>query len=80
MKKFYGTLGQHATEMTDFRNKKLKSLTNEQQKSFQNEKNCYICAEGLKISMLKEYCKIRDHCHYTAEHRGAANLFPRFTG
>ena len=34
MKKFYGTLGQHATEMIDFRNKKLKSLTNEQQKSF----------------------------------------------
>ena len=52
----------------------MKLLTKEQQKSYENAKNCYICKEKLKIKNTedKKYRKVRDHCHYTGEYRAAA--------
>ena len=37
--------------------------------------NCYICQEKFENKYLKDkkYCKVRDHCHYTGEYRGAAH-------
>ena len=38
------------------------------------QKICYICKKKLKANMLKvnTYRKVKDHCHYTGEYRGAA--------
>ena len=53
MKNFWESLREHAMRIINFKNKKMKLLTNEQQKSYQNPKICYICKENLKINMLK---------------------------
>ena len=37
----------------------------------ENEKICYTCKE--KFVNNKRYCKVRDHCHFTGEYRGAAD-------
>ena len=46
-----------------------------QQESYENAKICYICNEKFENKNLKDkkYCKVRDHCHYTREYRGAAH-------
>ena len=53
----------------------MKSLTNKQQKSYENPKYCFICKEKFedKQTSDKNYRKIRDHCHYAGEYRGAAH-------
>ena len=53
----------------------MKLLRNKQQKSYENAKICYICKEKLedKHAKDKKYCKVRDHCHYPGEYRGAAH-------
>ena len=62
-------------EITSFKKKIKKLLMNEQQKSYQNPKICYICNQKFedKHNKDKTYHKIRDHCHYTGEYRGAAH-------
>ena len=53
----------------------MKLLTKQQQESCKNAKLCYICKEKFENKYLKykNYCKVRDHCHYTGEYRGAAH-------
>ena len=53
MKKFCESLRKHVMEITDFKTKEIKLLTNEQQKSYENAKIGYICKENLSINMLK---------------------------
>ena len=50
-------------------------LTNEQQKSYENAKICYVCQEKFEDRHAKDgkYCKVRGHFHYTGENRGAAH-------
>ena len=45
-------------------------LINEQQKSYQNAKTCYIGKKPFKDIYAEDtkYCKIRDHCHYSGEY------------
>ena len=75
MKKFCESLREHAMKINNFKKKKLKLLTNEQQESYENIKICYICKEKFENKYVKDkkYCKVRNHCHYTVEYRGAAN-------
>ena len=42
-------------------------LTRAEQKSFEKAVNCYICGGELKKD------KVRDHCHFTGQYRGAAH-------
>ena len=42
-------------------------LTREEQKSFDTSVNCHICSGELKKD------KVRDHCHFTGQYRGAAH-------
>ena len=53
----------------------MKLLTKEQQESYENAKISYICKEKIENKYLKDkgYHKVRDHCHYTGEYRGAAH-------
>ena len=56
----------------------MKLLRKEWQESYENAKICYICKEKseneyLKDKKYKKYCKVRDHCHYTGEYRGAVH-------
>ena len=55
----------------------MKLLTKEQQESHENAKSVKkdICKEEFENKYLKDkqYRKVRDHCHYTGEYRGAAH-------
>ena len=50
-------------------------LTKELQESYENKKTCYTCQEKFenKFCKDKKYFKVRDHCHYTVEYRGASH-------
>ena len=61
-------------KIINFKKKKIKLLTEEQQKSHKNTKICYICKKNEnKYVKDKKYCKVRDNYHYTVEYRGAAD-------
>ena len=53
--------------------KKWGLLTKEQQESYENANICFVCKEKFEKKCLKDkkYCEVRDHCHYTGEHRSA---------
>ena len=72
MKKFYESLKEHAMKKINFKKKKMKLFTKEQQESYENSKIRYICKEKFENEYLKDrkYRKVRDHCHYTGEFRG----------
>ena len=53
-------------------------LTNEENKSYEKQKVCYICKKEFSTdendkNAFKLYHKVRDHCHYTGKFRGAAH-------
>ena len=69
MKKFCESLTGHAMKIINFKKKKTKLLTKEQQESFENIKICYNCKDRCENKYLedKKYSKVKDHCHYTGE-------------
>ena len=72
MKRFFKFLREHAMKLI-LKRINMKLLTKEQQESYENAKICYICKEKFENKYLKDkkYRKVRDHCHYTGEYRGA---------
>ena len=62
-------------KMINFKKKKMKLLTKEQQESYKNAIICDICKEKFENKYLKDNknCEVRDHCHYTGEYRGATH-------
>ena len=44
----------------------------EENKSYEIQKVCYICKKRFSSDDNKKYQKIRDHCHHTGQFRGAA--------
>ena len=50
MKKFCEYLREHAIKMINFKKKKMKLLTTEQQESNENVQICFICKEKFEIS------------------------------
>ena len=59
-------------DIINFKKKKMKLLTKEQQESNKNAKLCYHCIEKIKHKHVKDkkHCKVRNHCHYTWECKG----------
>ena len=50
-----------------YRHPKPLRLTEEEQKSFKEARICHICSKELKGD------RVRDHCHFTGEYRGASH-------
>ena len=75
MKTFCEFIREHAMKIINFKKKKTKLLTKEKQESYKNAKICYICKETFKNKYLKDkkHRKVKDHCYYTGEYRGAAH-------
>ena len=51
IKKFCEFLREHTMRIINFKKKKMKLLTKEQQESYENVKICYICKNNMKINM-----------------------------
>ena len=75
MKKFCEFLREHEMRIINFKKRKKKLLTKEEQESFENAKICHICKQNSEHKYLKDkkYHKVRGHCHYTREYRGVAH-------
>ena len=54
MKIFCESLREHAIKKINFKKKKMKLLTKEQQESYENAKICYICKEKSEKKYLKK--------------------------
>ena len=53
---------------------KLLKLTPEEEKDFRSAKVCHICDQDLLVCVKTGHIfKVRDHCHFTGEFRGAAH-------
>ena len=63
MKKLCEFLRQHVIIITDLKKKEMKLLAKEQQESYGNAKEGYICKEKFE-NKDKKYRKVRDHCLY----------------
>ena len=75
MKKFCGSLIEHAMKINNFNMKKNEVINKRAAESWmQNPEICHICQEKFQKEHVKDkkYYKVRDHCHYTGEYRGAA--------
>ena len=57
-----------------YSNPKPLKLTPQEQKDFQSAKVCHICEQEMNIDKeTGQILKVRDHCHFTGEYRGAAH-------
>ena len=67
MRKFRQSFRKHSMKITNFKNKKVKLLTNKQQESYENAKICYNCKEIFEHKYVKDkkYGKVRDHFNDT---------------
>ena len=54
MKKFCGSLREHAMKIINFKKKKMKLLTKELQESYENAKICYICKGKFESKKKKD--------------------------
>ena len=62
-------------KIINFEKKKIKLITKGLHGLYGNASICYIGKKRFENKCLKdkEYCKVRDHYHYTGEYRGAAH-------
>ena len=57
-----------------YMNPKPIKLTPQEQKEFQSAKVCHICEQDLNVDKeTGQILKVRDHCHFTGEYRGATH-------
>ena len=58
-----------------YTNPKPLKLTPQEQKDFQSTTMCHICEQDLNVDKETGHVfKVRDHCHFTGEYRGAAHF------
>ena len=70
----------HVTKLTlqiyqnYYKNPKTMIFNSEDQKDFQSARYCHICEKKLfRDKVTKKILKVRDHCHFTGEYRGASS-------
>ena len=67
-----------ATEIINYKEEEMTTLTSDEVTLYESQKKCHICKEKFcydknKKSEYALYHKVRDHCHYTGNFRGAAH-------
>ena len=79
MEKFCKDLKEHATQLIYCKKKnQMIPLTDEENKSYEKQKFCYICKAGFstdngnrvalnEVALNKRYHKVGDHCHCTGK-------------
>ena len=78
MKNFSRYLKKYVTEILKYEKREMIPLANEENKSYSKQKVCYISKKEFctsdenGIAFNKKYHKVRIHCHYTGQYRGAA--------
>ena len=76
MERFCKDLRDHAMRIVNYEKKEMIPLTDEENKSYEKQKVCYIYKKGFSTDDdddNKKYHKVRDHCHYTEKFRGSAH-------
>ena len=74
MKNFCLYLRKHATKIINYEKKNMIPLTKKEAKHHNKQKVCYICKKEFNTDDNdKKHHKVKDHCHYTGEYRGAAH-------
>ena len=68
-------LREHSMNIIDFKKKKIEIVNKRVAELYENAKICHICKEKFENKYLedKKNREVRDHCHYTGEHRGTAH-------
>ena len=77
-KKFFEDFRNGAIKIINYKEKEMISLTDEETKSYEKQKVCRICKKEFITDKNDEnkfelHHKVRDHCHFTGEFRGAAH-------
>ena len=78
IKRFCSDLKQLGTKIINYEQKEMITLTDDENKFCEEQKECYICQkvfcydknEKMKFEL---YQKARDHCHYAGKCRGVAH-------
>ena len=67
------SLRDYAMKIINFKKRKMKLLTKEQQESYENTKISYIWKEKFENKFVahKNYHKVGDYCHYAEEYKDA---------
>ena len=74
MERFCKDLREHATKIINHEKKEVILPTDEENKSYEKQRGCYICKKGFSTNdNNKKYHKVRYHCHHTGKFRGAAH-------
>ena len=78
MEIFSKDLRNQVMKIINYEKKEMIPLTNDENKSYEKQKVCYICKKEFCTNKndeneFKIYQKLRDHCHYMRKFRGAAH-------
>ena len=78
MERFCKDLRNHAMKIINYEEKEMKPLSDKENKSYEEQKVCYICEKEYSTdkndeNTFKLYHKVRYHCHYAGQFRGAAH-------
>ena len=73
MKRFCDDLKGHVIRITNYEVKPMDLLTEEEEESYKNQEQCYICEKKNCTDNNKEMRKVRDHYQYTGKYRRAAH-------
>ena len=64
----------HSAKITNYEKKEMIPFTDEENKSYLNQEDCYICKKGfITDDDNKKYDKVRDHRNNAVKYRGAAD-------